>query len=185
MRALACVLILRRLQMEVGPLRTVALGRGVSMRLRSRMAPHSGSYREREPLPRRFHQGELSSPRWGRGAPAHHSLPPGPLPRAGCGVGLAELLPGAQGLGRRPGQVLGVAGEPGAQSPWLGPGLGHRGRAAPPGGGRRLSGGSWQSSMLLGKQPPLPWVSLPSLLKTWRWIWGWPGQFRMTSSGEP
>lgn len=179
--------------MEVGPSKTVALGRGVSMRLPSRMAPHSGSYREREPLPRRFHQGELSSPRWGRGAPAPpgraapapHSLPPGPLPRAGCGVGLAELLPGAQGLGRRPGQVLGVAGEPGAQSPWLGPGLGDRGRAAPPGGGRRLLGGSWQSSMLLGKQPPLPWVSLPSLLKTWRWIWGWPGQFRMTSSGEP
>lgn len=92
-----------------------------------------------------------------RAAPAPQSLPPGPLPRAGCGVGLVELLPGAQGLGRHPGQVLGAAGELGAQSPWLGPGLGGRGRAAPPGRGRRLSGGSWRPSMLLGKRPPLPW----------------------------
>lgn len=56
-----------------------------------------------------------------------HSLPPGPLPRAGGSVGLAELLPGAQGLGRHPGQVPGAAGELGAQPPWLGPGLGGRG----------------------------------------------------------
>lgn len=32
-----------------------------------------------------------------RAAPAPHSLPPGPLPRAGCGVGLVELLRGAGG----------------------------------------------------------------------------------------
>lgn len=56
-----------------------------------------------------------------------HSLPPDPLHRAGGSVGPAELLPGAQGLGRHPGQVLGAAGELGAQPPWLGPGLGGRG----------------------------------------------------------
>lgn len=81
-----------------------------------------------------------------------------------CWVQPVNWVPSLRGWG----QAWGAGDE---QPPWV------------EGGGTLVETGDPWCSSASGRL--FPWVSLPSLLKTWRSIWGWPGQSRMTSSREP
>lgn len=109
----------------------------------------------------------------------------GPLHRAGGSVGPAELLPGAQGLGRHPGQVLGAAGELECPASVAGARLG-AGDEQPPwverGGALVEAGDPWCSS---ASSQPLPLGVSSISSEDLALDLGLARAIRMTSSREP